>query len=480
MCSPSTDDADELHNAISSIKPNKRDPAGRNLLSIAQQCQTLLNVKKLVDKFVSTHKRHEIVQAAEAADAALKLSQCDRTAVVMWLESWMVKSLVNLKPWQNGQAGPFELLIDWALCHGPHGKNMQRFLQHKGLDIDIKNWSSCPSALREKAIAIGVCPKPATLTPNSLCCTNTISASWDEFHGIYFLDAGKLVTWALGHFTHWDSSTGSRIKRILFCELRSGQFSTHNCILSNSLLASAYPNGELRSQPNLWSLRNGTFVTSLKPTSEDLKAPKLRAQSYRYIVSGLESGQNNSFRIGVWGRCTFQDDDYEYLHNFRPEYYCSDIVAMGNRLFTCGSTSEKDNWKSMTIDERNLDTNILLRTWTANINCSSIKLLVTTKFFALITYKPERIYVYDRNAFSNKPIRILSHERAYRFAISGQYLVSVADDCFKVWDLCSGDVVQSVHNSRKDRMGSFNNVGFENHTVVIANRENDLQFWTSK
>lgn len=58
--------------------------------------------------------------------------------------------------------------------------------------------------------------------------------------------------------------------------------------------------------------------------------------------------------------------------------------------------------------------------------------------------------------------------------------MSVADDCFKVWDLCSGNVVQSVHNSRKDHMGSFNSVGFENHTVVIVNRENDLQFWTSK
>lgn len=60
MYSPTADDAVELRDAISSIKANKNDPAGRNLLSIAEQCQTLLNVKKLVDDFVKAHKNTKL------------------------------------------------------------------------------------------------------------------------------------------------------------------------------------------------------------------------------------------------------------------------------------------------------------------------------------------------------------------------------------------------------------------------------------
>jgi len=392
-----------------------------------------------------------------------------------------VQSLLKSEPWQEGQASSFELIIDWARCHGPQGKDMQNFLQHEGL-VNIIDWSCCSSALREEAIATGVLPELAELLPNSLCCTNTISTH-AEYLRICFLDAGRLVTYKSGHITCWDSSTGSRIKCFPLKKWAQdeSEYPTHNCILGNNLLASVNSNCFLTSQPTLWNLTHGTLVTHMKPTSEDPKTPKLRAQAYRYIVSGCEEGAGtSSFRVGVWGKCKFENN-YEYLHNFQPEYRCSAIVAMSNSLFTCGSTFKKDNLNSVTIDERNLDTNTLTRTWTAKIDCSpTISLLVTTNFVALTTQGPEKIYVYDRNAISNEPVHVLSHERAYHHAVSGQYLVSLANDSFKVWNLCSGDVIQSVHNSKciKNYQNGWNSVGFENHTVVVANRKGDLKFWT--
>lgn len=115
------------------------------------------------------------------------------------------------------------------------------------------------------------------------------------------------------------------------------------------------------------------------------------------------------------------------------------------------------------------------------IDSSPTNLLVTTKFIALTTNMPERICVYDRNVSSNEPVQVLSHARAYHHAVSGQYLVSLADDSFKVWDLYSGDVVQSVPNPESINHWDhgWNSVGFENHTVVVTNRKGCLQFWTS-
>lgn len=73
-----TDDAVELCDATSSTKPNKRDPAGRTLQS---------NVKELVDKLVSAHENHKVAPTEQAAHTAQGLSQCDCTAVAMWLKS---------------------------------------------------------------------------------------------------------------------------------------------------------------------------------------------------------------------------------------------------------------------------------------------------------------------------------------------------------------------------------------------------------
>lgn len=152
---------------------------------------------------------------------------------------------------------------------------------------------------------------------------------------------------------------------------------------------------------------------------------------------------------------------------------------MSNSLFTCRGISEEDNSLSVTINKRNLDTNTLKRTWTAKIDCSSqISLLVTTKFIALTTERSEIIYIYNCNVFSNKSVQILSHNRVYHYAVFDEYLVSLTDNSFKVWDLCSNDVIQSVYNSKciKHYQNDWDSVGFENYTVVVANRKECLQF----
>lgn len=219
-------------------------------------------------------------------------------------------------------------------------------------------------------------------------------------------------------------------------------------ILDDNLFVTNDTPNPLPGRPVLRNLEDGAVVAYLWP-SRDYVRPTRRAQAYRYLVGG---SLDYPFHVNVWGKSGFNNDEpnndepsmpveksavYEYLHRLDLEHDCGAMIVAANSLFTCGGKRRSDGICDVIVEERNLDTNALTRTWTAktrsHMSSMSSTLYVTPEFLALATGQSGGVQVYDRNTSSSEPVRVLSHKGANRYAVSGHYLVSLAVDGFKVW-----------------------------------------------
>ncbi|HET6346788.1 MAG TPA: hypothetical protein VFH51_17775 [Myxococcota bacterium] len=470
QCGPRADESVSMLKALRALEPDETDPAGRLLLSLAQQCETLASTKSMAGELRRAVERKG-KPAIEAC--AQNISRADRM-VVAHLDSALVKALLASEPWKTGKAGAYELLLDWAKYHGPHRESMAAFMRAHGLE-DAADWRRCPSALRDEGIALGILPEPEDMKPNSLRHVRTVPTG-QKYSRLTFLDAGEVLTHGGGTVTRWDVETGEQIGSFPLRTLswKRSEFPTPGRILDNRLLGSVSCNCFETSNPALWNIDTGEFVTRLR-ASKECAPPLLRAQAYRYIVSGEEAGSGISrLRAGVWGKRGF-GMDYEFLYNFQPDMNrCQSIVGYGNRLFNSGNS---DRGGAHTIEERDLETNALVRTWKLDGE-GRWNLLVTRDCVVCLGCT---IHVFRRDSSRSDPALSIPAEGIYQGAVSGHYLAGVAYDHFTVWDLRSGDVVQTVKNEAAGRFeGHWGKIGFDGRTVVVSDGANQLHFYSSE